>query len=147
MKKTLFFVAVAMVLITMIGCGGKSQNVPFDNGDSLAIANADPTVYGVCGVETTMNELQLVTDNGDTLMLDLSAAIENGKFFGGLQVGDRMAVVSNSDQTHSSSKMLMTLMNIVASVLRKNMVRTSSWKSRRWMILRCKFWNRLKFIS
>ena len=73
MKKTLFFVAVAMVLITMIGCGGKSQNVPFDNGDSLAIANADPTVYGVCGVETTMNELQLVTDNGDTLMLDLSA--------------------------------------------------------------------------
>ena len=99
MKKTLFFVAVAMVLITMIGCGGKSQNVPFDNGDSLAIANADPTVYGVCGVETTMNELQLVTDNGDTLMLDLSAAIENGKVFGGLQVGDRMAVVPNADRT------------------------------------------------
>ena len=99
MKKTLFFVAVAIVMITIIACGGKSHTVPIHNGDSLAIANADPTVYGVCGVETTMNELQLVTDNGDTLMLDLSAAIENGKFFGGLQVGDRMAVVPNADRT------------------------------------------------
>jgi len=99
MKKILICISIATMLVTMIGCGGKSQQVPFDNGDSLAIANADPTVYGVCGVGTTMNELQLITDTGDTLMLDLSAAKDDEKLFGGLQVGDRMAVVPNADKT------------------------------------------------
>ena len=46
-----------------------------------------------------MNVLQLVTDTGDTLMIDLSAAQDKGKVFGGLQVGDRMAVLPNADKT------------------------------------------------
>ena len=99
MKKTLALLAVVATMATMIGCGGKRQNVPFDNGDSLAIANADPTIYGICGVGTTMNVLQLVTDTGDTLMIDLSSAQDKGKVFGGLQVGDRMAVLPNADNT------------------------------------------------
>ncbi len=99
MKKILVFITIATMLVSMISCGGKSQQVPFDNGDSLAIANADPTVYGICGVGTTMNELQLITDTGDTLILDLLTAKEEGKLFGGLQVGDRMAVLPNADKT------------------------------------------------
>ena len=99
MKKTFALLAVVATMATMIGCGGKNQSVPFDNGDSLAIANADPTIYGICGVGTTMNVLQLVTDTGDTLMIDLSAAQDKGKVFGGLQVGDRMAVLPNADKT------------------------------------------------
>jgi hypothetical protein len=43
--------------------------------------------------------LQMITDTGDTLMLDISAAKENDQVFGGLQVGDRMAVLPNDNKT------------------------------------------------
>ena len=48
-----------------------------------------------------MNTLQLLTDNGDTLNLDLTSAQENGQVFGGLQAGDRMAVLPNKEKTQA----------------------------------------------
>jgi hypothetical protein len=72
--------------------------VPFDNGDS-ANMSIDSTLYGICGEATSMNMLQMLTDTGDTLMLDISNANEKERVFGGLQVGDRMAVVPNEDMT------------------------------------------------
>ena len=40
---------VAAVVMTMSSCGGKTQQVPFDNGDSTDMsAMQDPTIYGVC---------------------------------------------------------------------------------------------------
>ena len=83
----------------MASCGGKTQQVPFDDGDSVDIANADPTIYGVCGEGTAMNTLQLVTDTGDTLSIDLSDAQDKNQVLGGLQVGDRMAVMPNDAKT------------------------------------------------
>ena len=89
-------------MIVMFGsCGNKTQKVPFDNGDSAYAAKVDPTLYGVCGVETSMNTLQLITDTGDTLQLDLTAARDNDQVFGGLQVGDRMAVIANDERTEA----------------------------------------------
>ena len=38
----------------------------------------------------------MITDNGDTLRLSLIRANEKGKVFGGLQVSDRLAVVTDS---------------------------------------------------
>ncbi len=100
MMKKLSFLCVLSALMVLLGsCGNKSINVPFDNGDSAYSAKADPTLFGVCGVETSMNTLQLITDTGDTLQLDLTSARENGQVFGGLQVGDRMAVLANDDHT------------------------------------------------
>ena len=84
-------------------CGSKTQKVPFDNGDSAYMSKADPTLFGVCGLETTMNTLQLITDTGDTLQLDLTIARENDQVFGGLQVGDRMAVIANNTHTQALS--------------------------------------------
>ena len=46
-----------------------------------------------------MNTLQLITDMGDTLSLDISTAQENNQVFGGLQVGDRMAVIPDAEKT------------------------------------------------
>ena len=46
-----------------------------------------------------MNTLQLVTDTGDTLSIDLSDAQDKNQVLGGLQVGDRMAVIVNKDKT------------------------------------------------
>lgn len=90
---------VACVVLMMCSCGGKTEKVPFDDGDSADVANADPTIYGVCGEASAMNTLQLITDMGDTLSLDISGAQEAGMVFGGVQVGDRMAVLPGADRT------------------------------------------------
>lgn len=99
MKKTLVFAQLFIAAAILAGCGNKTAKVPFDNGDSLRIANVDPTVYGVCGEGTAMNTLEIITDTGDTLNLDIDKARLAGKVFGGLQVGDRMAVIPDSAKT------------------------------------------------
>ena len=98
MKKIGIMLLVAAAVLTMGSCGNKTQKVPFDNGDS-ANMSIDSTLYGICGEATSMNMLQMLTDTGDTLMLDISNANDNEQVFGGLQVGDRMAVVPNEDMT------------------------------------------------
>ena len=100
MMKKLSFLSVLSDLIVLFGsCGNRSEKVPFDNGDSTYSAKADPTLFGVCGVESSMNTLQLITDTGDTLQLDLTSAREKEQVFGGLQAGDRMAVIANDERT------------------------------------------------
>jgi hypothetical protein len=101
MKKSGVLMTVAVAVWMMASCGGKTQQVPFDDGDSADIANADPTLYGVCGDGTAMNTLQLVTDTGDTLSIDISDAQDKEQVLGGLQAGDRMAVVTNKDRTEA----------------------------------------------
>lgn len=103
MKKISVVVAlVAAVVWTMSSCGGKTQAVPFDNGDTIDMSVLqDPTIYGVCGEGTAMNVLQIITDLGDTIQLDLNYARENNQVYGGLQAGDRMAVVPNNNKTQA----------------------------------------------
>ncbi len=103
MKKiVLVMILVAAVVASMSSCGGKSQPVPFDNGDSTDMsAYQDPTIYGICGDGTAMNTLQIITDLGDTVRLDITYARDNNQVFGGLQAGDRMAVVPNAKKTEA----------------------------------------------
>lgn len=101
MKKLSFLCILSALMVLFGSCGNKSQKVPFDNGDSAYSAKADPTLFGVCGVGTSMNTLQLITDTGDTLMIDLTAAFDKDQVFGGLQVGDRMAVIANDEHTEA----------------------------------------------
>lgn len=98
MKNLGVLFVVVMTVLAMGSCGSSTKPVPFDNGDSADIVNADPTVYGVCGEETAMNTLQLITDMGDTLSFDISEAQENEQVFGGLHVGDRLAVLPAKDR-------------------------------------------------
>ncbi|MBR1547571.1 MAG: hypothetical protein IJ637_02450 [Prevotella sp.] len=102
MKKIVFSMMAAVMMMAAVGCGNKSKAVPFDNGDSLSALEADSTIYGICGEATAMNTLQLITDMGDTLTLDLTPAKERNKMFGGLHVGDRMAVIPNPDKTQAT---------------------------------------------
>jgi len=55
----------------------------------------DSTIFGICAEGTTMNTLQMVTDTGDTLTLSTADVQEAGLVFGGLKVGDRMAVLAD----------------------------------------------------
>ena len=92
MKKIGIILLVAAVVLSMGSCGNNTKPVPFDNGDSLD-QSIDSTLYGICGEATSMNVLQLITDTGDTLMLDISDAKDRDMVFGGLQAGDRMAII------------------------------------------------------
>ena len=93
------FIAVVM---TVSSCGGKTQQVPFDNGDSTDMSGLqDPTIYGICGEGTTDSILQIVTDLGDTVQLAITYARDNNQVFGGLHAGDRMAVVPNNKKTEA----------------------------------------------
>ena len=67
MKKNVIVITlVTAVIMVMSSCGGKTQAVPFDDGDTIDVAAAqDPTIYGVCGEGTAMNTLQIVTDLGE----------------------------------------------------------------------------------
>lgn len=105
MKKLVFFGMMAATVVTMVSCGGGNAQQPVaeTEDDSVAVTiPRDQTLYGICGEGTAMNTLQLLRDNGDTLMLRLTNALEAGQVFGGLQVGDRMAVMTNADQTEAT---------------------------------------------
>ena len=105
MRKISFFGLAAAVAVTMSSCfgGGKApQQVVEEKKDSVAdYIPRDQTIYGLCGNGTAMNTLQLLTDNGDTLTMSIVAAQENNQVFGGLQAGDRLAVLPNKDKTEA----------------------------------------------
>ena len=94
--------ATMLVVSSCFGGGGNQQQQVAEKSDSVGgYVPLDQTIYGLCGNGTAMNTLQLLTDNGDTLTLDLTNAIENGQVFGGLQAGDRMAVVADKARTEA----------------------------------------------
>ena len=105
MKKLAFFGMMAAFVMTMGSCGGgnqQPQQTVEEESDSVEnYMPFDQTIYGLCGNGTAMNTLQLLTDNGDTLNLDLTNAQDNGQVFGGLQAGDRMAVLPNKAKTEA----------------------------------------------
>ena len=100
MRKFLFFCMAAAGMTIMMSCGGKGdqQQVAEEEEDSTAVnmIPTDKTLYGLCGEGTAMNTLQLLRDNGDTLVLSITNAVESGQVFGGLLVGDRLAVLPNA---------------------------------------------------
>lgn len=118
MKKIGVFSIVFCSALMIGSCGGGNKQVAFDNGDSIDVVNADPTIYGVCGDGTAMNTLQLITDMGDTLDFDISSAQEEGHVFGGLQVGDRMAVLPKA--SHSEVEQVVNLASLLGNWVMPN---------------------------
>ena len=95
------FVIVALVLTSIVACNNKKNKADGTEGwvETPVRDTRDSTIYGLCGVATSMNTLQMITDNGDTLMLSTEIAQEDGRVFGGYKVGDRMAVLPGADRT------------------------------------------------
>ena len=99
--RKIWFICVAVASMTiMLSCGGggQQQQVIEEEEDTTAVnvIPTDKTLYGLCGEGTAMNTLQLLRDNGDTLVMSITNAIESGQVFGGLMVGDRIAVLPNA---------------------------------------------------
>lgn len=85
-------------------CGGKKQQAVYEDVDSVTIEDiipTDKTIYGLCGPSTAMNTLEVLTDSGDTLVLSMTTAQDAGKVLGGLQSGDRLAILANDDKTEA----------------------------------------------
>ena len=87
MKKLIPVVVMAVSAMMMVGCNDTKKKMPVVTvSDSIRTSedDNDTTVYGVCGEGSSMHMIQLITDSGDTLRLNLEKASESGKVFGGL---------------------------------------------------------------
>ena len=101
MKKIILVALPLLVAAFLIaGCKDKNKNNVGDGIDSTDVESmvSDSTVYGVCGENTAMHSLELITDAGDTLRFVLNED-ENGdvNVLGGLLAGDRLAVVEGPE--------------------------------------------------
>lgn len=110
------FIILALTAISFctISCDGQKQKPSQDTEDSLAIADPDTTIYGICGEATSMHSLQLITDDGRVmnLLVDTDDTADASAVKGGLLSGDRMAVtiaVVDGDSTACTAINLTTL--------------------------------------
>ena len=88
--RQIFISMVACLLI--VGCTDKKE--PAMAVDTSAVPEEkDSTIYGVCGEGTSMNSVELITGQGDTLvfMKDVDAVEDPVK--GGMAVGDNLALM------------------------------------------------------
>src|SRR5574344_219719 len=118
MMKYFKFMIIALAATWMFsGCGSKKSDVPANDSDSISQADVmaqDSTLYGICGEGTAMNTLQLITDDGDTLMISTVQCNDKGLILGGLTNGDKLAVMlakdANGVKTATSVVNLTTLL-------------------------------------
>lgn len=93
-----FFVAF-FAAFSVSECTDKKPTSQNSVEDNQSVEENDKTFYGVCGEATTMNNLQLITDLGDTIEFSLLDANDNAvEVKGGLMVGDRLAVLKDYSQ-------------------------------------------------
>ena len=98
--KKLVFLGVAVAAVMLLSCGG-GRNQAEREKDSVDVNDLirDHTLYGLCGGVPSASKLKVVTDNGDTLTLDVTLAKSDGRMFGYVRPGDRLALMVNKDQT------------------------------------------------
>jgi hypothetical protein len=89
-----------MAAMMMLSCGGRSHQAEREE-DTVDVMDQirDHTLYGLCGAIHSTFQLKVITDVGDTLTLDITPALENRKMLGSVRVGDRLAVMTNKNQT------------------------------------------------
>ena len=93
--KKLVYVTIALVALFAANSCKNKNNVPvIITTDSVEVEDAmnDSTIYGVCVEGTSMHNLELISDGGDTLSVFIDD--ENPDVVqGGLLAGDRIALI------------------------------------------------------
>lgn len=115
--KKLFFVASAIVIgCTLNSCKDKKTTQVISTSDSLDVEEVnDSTIYGVCGEGTSMHNLELISDAGDTLSVFIDD--ENPRIVqGGLLAGDRVAVLAykNADKDVDEALVAQKIINLTS---------------------------------
>lgn len=113
MKRIVYFIAFMAVVFIAASCGDKKKNAESNMTevakDSAAV---DTTLYGTCGEGTSMNSLQLITDNGKTLEFTMQGEDTSSNVLGGLLSGDRLAVIAC--KTADGEMFAQTVINITS---------------------------------
>lgn len=100
MKKLAYLALSAIAGMSFAACGNKQQQQTTVVSDTTIVDSSkikDVTVFGLCGENAAMNSLQLITDMGDTLNLNIEEARENNQVFGNYAPGDRLAILVSPD--------------------------------------------------
>ncbi len=99
MKKLLYTAMALVMLFAANSCKDKKGTAVISPSDSLEVNDdvADSTIYGVCGEGTSMHNLQLISDSGDTLDVFINDEDPN-IVKGGLLSGDRIALICQKDK-------------------------------------------------
>ena len=100
MRKSLF-ISIICAAAFLVSCGNKAQQSDNTNyQDSTDVVPQElPTLYGIAINTTEGDTLRLMTDNGDTLTINLAQAHENQQVMGTITAGDRLIVLSNVEKT------------------------------------------------
>lgn len=92
MKKILSVVSLVMLIATMVGCNGKKAENSMEGNDSIEVMVQDTAVYGIVGEGTTMHVLELLTDEGKTVLYEMDTD-SLSDIQGGIFAGDRITVI------------------------------------------------------
>lgn len=93
-KLAYLFLAVLLSGILTTACKEKTAVSPDNGTDSICEEELDTTVYGICGEGPTMHNLELITNDGDTLNLAVNVDDSDTDVVkGGLLSGDKLAVI------------------------------------------------------
>lgn len=90
----------AIIGMGFAACGNKQQQQPQASSDTTLVDSSkikDVTIFGLCGENAAMNSLQLMTDMGDTICLNIEEARDNNLVFGNYAPGDRLAILISPD--------------------------------------------------
>ena len=100
----LHFTLLVFLLAALFSCKNSKTATSSTEVDSVAVTVADTAVYGICAEGTTMNMLQIKTDEGN--VLDLIIGDEStSEVCGGMFSGDRFtATYCNTDMGLTLSK-------------------------------------------
>lgn len=98
MKKSFHSLWGMAALGLVIACQPSPRHQPAETiGNEEQQEAIDSTRYGVCGEGTSMHSLELITNDGDTLVYNYNTE-EEQVVRGGLMVGDRIAVIADTDE-------------------------------------------------
>lgn len=99
MKRLVYMMMALVVLFAANSCKDKKTTQVISATDSLDLEEVadDSTIYGVCGEGTSMHNLELISDEGDTLSVFIDDE-QPDIVQGGLLAGDRIALIGYKAQ-------------------------------------------------
>ncbi len=99
MKHTAIYMFVVAAVVSLIGCGGKTdpQQLKSDSTE-VSFSEGDSVVFGYAGSECTDSVLDLIQPPGDPQHFSTVKARRNGNIIGNFLTGDRVAVVLSADK-------------------------------------------------
>ena len=122
MKHLILLFSFFAITLLIVGCGSKTQktSTDIDTVKTENVSSKDKTIYGICGEGTAMNTLQVITDNSDTLNISITDAKDNGMVLGGLEYGDRLAVMAKKEGREYIASEVINLNTLLGSWIMPN---------------------------